>query len=118
MIDLTQAMVMTVIPLRSRSRRRPHTSTSPPQPTLVEQWASLLELLSDGCASISTSVEQMAEDVPRDLIAPVNAQLREQGCSFQVQERRARTRRSKHQVQRARRRVERGNDLPRPASNG
>ena len=78
MIDLTQAMVMTVIPLRSRSRRRPHTSTSPPQPTLVEQWASLLELLSDGCASISTSVEQMAEDVPRDLIAPVNAQLREQ----------------------------------------
>ena len=86
MIDLTQAMVMTVIPLRSRSRRRPHTSTSPPQPTLVEQWASLLELLSDGCASISTSVEQMAEDVPRDLIAPVNAQLREQGCTFQVQD--------------------------------
>ena len=109
---------MTVIPLRRRPRRSPHTSTSPPQPSLVEQWASLLELLSNGCASVITSVEQMAEDVPRDLIAPVNAQLRQQGCAFQVPERQVRPRRSKHHVQRARRRVERGSDLPRPASNG
>ena len=118
MIDPTHLSAMTVIPFKRRSRRRPHTSTSPPQLSLVEQWASLLELLSDGCASISTSVEQMAEDVPSDLIAPVNAQLRQQGCPFQVQERKAGTRRSKHQVQRTRRRVERGSDLPRPASNG
>ncbi|UPM49530.1 MULTISPECIES: hypothetical protein [unclassified Synechococcus] len=118
MIDLQQVMVMTVIPLRRRSRRRPHTSTSPPQLTLVEQWASLLELLWDGCASISTSAEQMAEDLPRDLIGPVNAQLRQQGCAFQVQKQQTRTPRSKHQVQRTRRRVERGSDLPRPASNG
>ena len=53
-------------------------------PTLVEQWAELLSALVVGSPSISTSAEQMAEDLPQDLVEPVNSQLRANGCSFQV----------------------------------
>ena len=53
--------------------------------SLVQQWAALLSALTEGSPSISTSAAQMAEDVPGDLVDPVNVELRELGCSFQVQ---------------------------------
>lgn len=53
--------------------------------TLVQQWAALLSALTEGSPSISTSADQMAEELPVDLVGPVNRQLRELGCSFQVQ---------------------------------
>jgi hypothetical protein len=52
--------------------------------TLVQQWASLLSALNEGSTSISTSADQMAEEMPGELVDPVNRQLRELGCSFQV----------------------------------
>jgi hypothetical protein len=54
------------------------------QRTLVEQWAELLWALKQGSPAISTSAEQMAEDLPRDLIEPVNRQLQANGWDFQV----------------------------------
>lgn len=53
--------------------------------TLVQQWAALLSALTEGSPSISTSAAQMAEDLPRELVDPVNLELRQLGCSFQVQ---------------------------------
>ncbi|MFM9041964.1 MAG: hypothetical protein ACKOHJ_06965 [Vulcanococcus sp.] len=102
---------MTVIPLRPHRKHDGGESNSPPRPTLVEQWASLLEALSGGCASISTSAEQMAEDLPAELVEPVNAELRQLGCSFQVA-------RPKPPVHKLRRRVERGKARPGAVSNG
>ncbi|MEN9767157.1 hypothetical protein [Vulcanococcus sp.] len=102
---------MTVIPLRPHRQRGACESNSPPAPSLVEQWASLLEVLSGGCASVSTSAEQMAEELPAELVDPVNAELRQLGCSFQVS-------RPKPPVHRLRRRVERGKARPGAASNG
>jgi hypothetical protein len=55
------------------------------QSTLVQQWADLLSALTEGSPSISTSADQMAEELPGELVEPVNLQLRELGCSFQVQ---------------------------------
>ena len=52
--------------------------------TLVEQWVALLSALDAGSPSISTSAAQMADDMPRELVEPVNQQLRAIGCSFQV----------------------------------
>lgn len=54
------------------------------QSTLVEQWVALLSALEAGSPSISTSAEQMAEDLPKELVDPVNRQLRKIGCRFQV----------------------------------
>ena len=53
--------------------------------SLVQQWAALLSALTEGSPSINTSAAQMAEDVPGELVDPVNLELRELGCSFQVQ---------------------------------
>ena len=53
--------------------------------SLVQQWADLLSALSEGSPSISTSAAQMAEELPSDLVEPVNLQLRKLGCGFQVQ---------------------------------
>ena len=53
--------------------------------TLVQQWADLLSALAAGSPSISTSAAQMAEEMPMELLEPVNQQLRRLGCSFQVQ---------------------------------
>jgi hypothetical protein len=64
------------------------------QATLIQQWADLLAALSEGSPSISTSAAQMAEELPGDLVEPVNQQLRELGCGFQVQGRQRRTPRS------------------------
>ena len=51
----------------------------------VAQWVTLLEAMEEGSASVSTSPEQMAEDLPLDLIEEVNLQLSDRGCRFQVQ---------------------------------
>ena len=56
--------------------------------------AELLAALSEGSPSISTSAAQMAEELPGDLVEPVNQQLRELGCGFQVQGRQRRAHRS------------------------
>ena len=53
--------------------------------SLVQQWAALLSALTEGSPSIITSADQMAEDLPGDLVEPVNLELRALGCSFQVQ---------------------------------
>lgn len=61
----------------------------PRRPTsLVEQWTELLSALFAGSPSISTSAEQMAEDLPRELVGAVNSQLKARGCPFQVKARR------------------------------
>jgi len=53
--------------------------------TLVQQWVDLLSALAVGSPAISTSAAQMAEELPGDLVEPVNGELRHLGCSFQVQ---------------------------------
>jgi hypothetical protein len=54
------------------------------QPTLVSLWADLISALLQGSPSISVSAEEMADDIPRDLVTPVNRELRQRGCSFRV----------------------------------
>lgn len=54
------------------------------QRTLVSLWADLLSALQSGSPSISISAEEMADDVPQDLVKPVNRELRQRGCSFRV----------------------------------
>jgi hypothetical protein len=54
------------------------------QRTLVEQWAELLWAMKQGSAAVSTSAEQMAEELPGELVEPVNQQLRVNGWDFQV----------------------------------
>ncbi|ABI46376.1 hypothetical protein [Synechococcus sp. CC9311] len=51
----------------------------------IAQWVTLLEAMEEGSASVSTSLEQMAEDLPLDLIEEVNLELSNRGCRFQVQ---------------------------------
>lgn len=53
--------------------------------TLVQQWADLLSAMAVGSPAISTSAAQMAEEMPEELLEPVNRQLRRLGSSFQVQ---------------------------------
>ncbi|QEY32734.1 hypothetical protein EVJ50_11360 [Synechococcus sp. RSCCF101] len=53
----------------------------------VRQWADLLEALVHGSPSISLSADQMAEDVPSELVEPVNRQLQHDGCSYRVRRR-------------------------------
>ncbi len=50
----------------------------------VSQWVSLLEAMEQGSDSISTSADQMAEELPTDLVEDVNHQLMNRGCRFQV----------------------------------
>jgi len=54
------------------------------QPTLVGLWADLLAAIQQGSPSISVSAEEMADDMPQELVRPVNRELRQRGCSFQV----------------------------------
>jgi len=54
------------------------------QRTLVGLWADLLSALQQGAPAISVSAEEMAGDMPRELVRPVNRALRDRGCSFQV----------------------------------
>ena len=52
--------------------------------TQVEQWAILLEALQEGSPSINATPEQMAEELPSELIGEVNDQLAQRGCCFRV----------------------------------
>jgi len=54
------------------------------QRNLVGLWADLLSALQQGSPAISVSAEEMAGDMPRELVHPVNRALRDRGCSFQV----------------------------------
>jgi hypothetical protein len=63
----------------------------PPRPSerrLITLWADLLSALQQGSPGIATSAEEMAGDLPRELVVPVNRELRQRGCSFQVSLRR------------------------------
>ncbi len=54
------------------------------QRTLVSLWADLISALLQGSPAISVSAEEMADDIPQDLVKPVNRELRQRGCSFRV----------------------------------
>ena len=54
------------------------------QHNLVSLWADLLSTLQQGCPWISVSAEEMADDIPHELVTPVNQELRQRGCTFQV----------------------------------
>ena len=50
----------------------------------VGQWADLLEAMTVGSPSITTTADQMAEDLPNELVEDVNHQLTRRGCRYQV----------------------------------
>ena len=50
----------------------------------VEQWTQLLEALQLGSPSVCATADQMAEDMPKELIEEVNQQLKLRGCSYRV----------------------------------
>ncbi|MFY8148981.1 MAG: hypothetical protein ACOVNL_07155 [Prochlorococcaceae cyanobacterium] len=54
------------------------------QRSLLGLWAELLSTLQRGTPGISTSAEEMATEVPLELVRPVNQALRQLGSSFQV----------------------------------
>lgn len=54
------------------------------QRSLVGLWADLLAALQQGSPDIAVSAEEMAGEIPGDLVLPVNLELRARGCSFQV----------------------------------
>lgn len=51
---------------------------------LVALWADLLTALQQGASGVATTAEEMAVDLPHELISPVNHELRQRGSSFQV----------------------------------
>ena len=56
--------------------------------TRVKQWADLLAALTLGSPSITLTADQMAEELPLELVEPVNEQLQCDGCSYRVRGRR------------------------------
>ncbi|MFI0403487.1 MAG: hypothetical protein ACH34U_11325 [Cyanobium sp.] len=74
--------------LWNRQMCAPHLEQQGLQPRgqrqLVDLWAELLSALQQGSAAVAISPEDMAEEIPADLVAPVNLKLQEQGCAFQV----------------------------------
>jgi hypothetical protein len=54
------------------------------QRTMVSLWADLLSALQQGSPSVNATAEEMAGDIPRELVQPVNRELRQRGCSFRV----------------------------------
>ena len=54
------------------------------QRSMVGLWADLLSALQQGSPAICVSAEEMADDMPQELVRPVNRELRQRGCSFQV----------------------------------
>ena len=50
----------------------------------VEQWTLLLEAMQVGSPSISATPDQMAEEMPGELIEDVNQQLAVRGCTYRV----------------------------------
>jgi hypothetical protein len=55
------------------------------QRRMVEQWVDLLEALINAEGAISTTPQDMACELPQDLLGAVNARLRERGCDLQLQ---------------------------------
>ena len=51
----------------------------------ISQWVTLFEAMEEGSAAFTMSIDQMAEDLPLELIEEVNRQLSHRGCRFQVQ---------------------------------
>jgi hypothetical protein len=62
---------------------------------LIDQWADLLSALEQGSASISTSAEEMASDLPPNLVTQVNQELLQRGCNFQVRRKASACRRAR-----------------------
>lgn len=56
----------------------------PARHALVSQWADLLSTLFAGAPGVNSSAEEMAGELPDELVPPVNAALQQRGCSFQV----------------------------------
>ncbi len=54
------------------------------QPQLVDLWADLLSALQQGGHAVVMTAEDIAAEIPADLVGPVNSKLRELGCGFQV----------------------------------
>jgi hypothetical protein len=55
---------------------------------LVALWADLLTALQQASASVTDSaVEEMAAEIPSDLVKPVNRELRQRGSALQVRSR-------------------------------
>lgn len=50
----------------------------------VNLWADLLADLDQGQPAISTSAQEMAQDVPRQLRHAVNNELARRGCHFRI----------------------------------
>jgi len=50
----------------------------------VEQWTQLLEALQVGSPSITATADQMAEEMPGELLEDVNHQLAARGCRYRV----------------------------------
>ena len=50
----------------------------------IRQWAQFLEAMAAGSPSISTTADQMAEDVPQDLVPAVNDQLAARGSRYRI----------------------------------
>ena len=48
----------------------------------VEQWTQLLEALQVGSPSITATADQMAEEMPGELLDDVNHQLDARGCRY------------------------------------
>ena len=55
-----------------------------PHSQQVQQWTHFLEAMAEGSPSIDATVEQMAEDIPGDLIDDVNHELAARGCRFRI----------------------------------
>jgi hypothetical protein len=62
---------------------------------LIDQWADLLSALEQGSPSINTSAEEMASDLPANLVTQVNQELRQRGCRFQVRRKTSACRRAR-----------------------
>jgi hypothetical protein len=53
----------------------------------VKQWVALLEAMNEGSTAINATADQMAEDLPAELVDDVNAQLSLRGCPYQARRR-------------------------------
>jgi hypothetical protein len=50
----------------------------------IDQWSQLLEAMQSGSPFITSTADQMAEEMPNELVDAVNKQLSERGYSFRV----------------------------------
>ncbi len=54
------------------------------QPQLVDLWADWLSALQQGGDAVVITAEDIAAEIPVELVGAVNQTLRERGCGFQV----------------------------------